>query len=162
LDSFFWIPAYFFFHKKYEKTLAVISTISLIYFGNYLFFYLIPAVRPQHSFALVTIPDQQARGFLFGALNRALQSSAGVHGAAFPSSHAAGALGWVLAAGRYSRWLGWGLSPIVLGVGLATVYIGLRHAVDPIMGYVWGTAGFFAALAILKKRREDPRQDSGD
>lgn len=153
---FFLIPAYFFFRKKYEATFAVISIISFIYYGNYLFFYLLPAVGPHHSPALAAPHPDQMSGFLFSALNSMLQNSAGVRGAAFPSSHVAGALGWILASGRYSRRLGWGLSPIVPGVGLATVYLGLHHAVDPIVGYLWGTAGFFAALAILKKRKEDP------
>jgi membrane-associated phospholipid phosphatase len=154
---FFFIPAYFFFRKKYEETLAVISIISLIYYGNFFIFYLIPAVGPHHSSLPAQSADHQAAGFLFAALNGALQGSAGVRGAAFPSSHVAGALGWVLAAGRYSRGLGWAIAPVALGVGLATVYLGYHHAVDPIVGYVWGAAGFIIGLHWLKKRGEDPR-----
>jgi membrane-associated phospholipid phosphatase len=154
---FFLIPGYFFLRKKYEETLAVISQITLIYYGNFILFYLIPAVGPHHSSVLAQSGDHQSGGFLFAALNAVLQGSAGVRGAAFPSSHVAGALGWVLAAGRYSRRLGWALAPVALGVGLATVYLGYHHAVDPMAGYVWGAAGFIIGLRWLKKRGEDPR-----
>jgi membrane-associated phospholipid phosphatase len=153
---FFLIPGYFFFRKKYEEAFAVISLISLIYYANFIIFYLIPAVGPNHSSVLAQPDNQQAAGFLFAALNGALQGAAGVHGAAFPSSHVAGVLGWVLAAGRYSRRLGWALSPVALGVGLATVYLGYHHAVDPIAGYFWGAICFVVALRWLKRRAEDP------
>ncbi|MBM3310068.1 MAG: phosphatase PAP2 family protein [Candidatus Aminicenantes bacterium] len=151
------IPLSFFIRRKYEKTIAVLSLINLTYYSNYLLFLLLPALSPSHSPALAGLHTPPGSGYLFFHLNRALQSSGGVHGAAFPSSHVAGALVWVLAAARYGGKKAYLLLVVVLGVSLATVYMGYHHALDPIVGALWGGLCYAAALAWMKRRGEDPR-----
>jgi len=93
---------------------------------------------------------------LFVEINRIVQAQAGISTGAFPSSHVAGALVWVLAALRYNRKLGYVLAPVIFGMGFSVVYTGLHHAVDPIFGYIWGAVCYLIALKLIKKRVEDP------
>ena len=151
------IPLYFFFRRQYEKTFSILSLVNLTYYSNYLLFLLLPALSPSHAPALAGLHTPPADGYFFFHLNQALQSSGGVHGAAFPSSHVAGALVWVLAAARYGGRKAYALLVIVAGISLATVYMGYHHAVDPLAGFLWGGLMFAVALGWMKRRGEDPR-----
>ena len=97
-----------------------------------------PVVGPQSSPMLQALQTNQLGSYFFAEINLIVQANGSSFGASFPSSHVSGALVWVLSAGRYSRKLGYVLAPIALGIGMATVYLGLHHALDPIYGYIWG------------------------
>lgn len=151
------VPLSFFLRKKTEETFAVLSLINLTYYVNYVLFLLFPALSPSHAPALAGLHTPPSEGYLFFHLNRALQDSAGIHGAAFPSSHVAGALVWVLASARYGGRKAYALFVIFVGVVLATVYMGYHHAVDPPAGALWGGLGYLIGLRWLRRRGEDPR-----
>jgi len=150
------VPLFFFLRKKYEETFAVLSLINLTYYSNYLLFLLLPTLSPSHSPALAALHTPPSEGYFFFHLNKALQSTGGVHGAAFPSSHVAGALVWALAAVRYGGKKAGVLFVIVAGISLATFYMGYHHAVDPMAGFLWGGLSFGVGLRWLKRRGEDP------
>jgi len=153
---FLLVPLYFFVRQKKQETFAVLSVVTLSYFSNYFLFFLMPVVSPQESSLLQALQIKQHGGFLIAEFNRTVQASGSSLGASFPSSHVSGALVWVLIAWRYSRKLGYIFAPVALGIGIATVYLGLHHAIDPICGYIWGTFCYFIALKLIKQRREDP------
>jgi membrane-associated phospholipid phosphatase len=154
---FLLIPLYFYARKRNEEAWAIYSLATFTYLTNYVLFFLMPALSPNFIPMLQQLQVKEQTGYLFTALNRIIQASGGVTGAAFPSSHVAGALVWMLAGWRYSRKVGIISAPIVLTIGASTVYMSLHHAVDPISGYLWGAICFFIALKLIKKRGEDPR-----
>jgi len=151
------IPLYFFCRKKKQEAFAIFSLTTFTYLCNYFFFFLMPVLGPRAVPLIQELQVRQHSGYLFTEINRILQAIGGVSGAAFPSSHVAGALAWFLAAWRYSKKLGYLTAPIAFTIGISTVYMNLHHAVDFISGYLWGAVGFFIALKLIKKRGEDPR-----
>jgi len=154
---FLLIPLYFYVRKRKQEAYAIYSLATFTYFTNYVLFFLIPVLGPKAVPLLQQLQIKEHTGYLFTALNRILQASGGVAGAAFPSSHVAGALVWMLAGWRYSKKVGFISAPISLTIGVSTVYMNLHHAVDPISGYIWGAICFFIALKLIKERGEDPK-----
>jgi membrane-associated phospholipid phosphatase len=165
LMNFFYVAYYPFFiliplsllvYKKKQEVFAVFSMACFTYFTNFFLFYLLPTLDPYNVPILQALQIKQQTGYLFVEINRIVQARAGIITGAFPSSHIAGALVWVLAALRYNRKLGYVLAPVIFGMGFSVVYTGLHHAVDPIFGYIWGAACYLIALKLIKKRGEDP------
>jgi membrane-associated phospholipid phosphatase len=154
---FLLIPLYFYARKRKQEAFAIYSFATFSYLTNYVFFFLMPALGPKTIPFLQQLQVKEHTGYLFTALNRIIQAGGGVAGAAFPSSHVAGALVWMLAGWRYSKKVGIISAPISLTIGVSTVYMNLHHALDPIAGYLWGIICFFIALKLIKKRGEDPR-----
>jgi membrane-associated phospholipid phosphatase len=153
---FLFIPFYFMLRKKIKEAYAVFSLTTFAYLSNYALFFLMPVLDPQATPLIQVLQYKENTGYLFVWINSVIQLTSGVAGAAFPSSHVAGALVWILAAWRYSHKVGLLLSPIALGIGISTVYLGIHHAVDPIAGYIWGVVCFIIAVKLIKKRGEDP------
>jgi len=153
---FILVPCLLYFRNKKQETLAVFSILSFTYLTNFFLFFLIPTLDPNHVPLLQELHVKEQAGYLFVPLNKFIQGTGGIPVAAFPSSHVAGALVWALVAIRYIRKLGYVLLPVAIGVGLSVVYIQLHHALDPIVGYIWGTLCYLVALKLIKKRGEDP------
>jgi len=153
---FILIPLSLFICKKREEALAVFSMTSFTYFTNFFLFYLLPALDPENVPMLQALHIKQQTGFVFVEINRIVQAQGGIRTGAFPSSHVAGALVWVLSALRYNRKLGYVLAPVAFGIGFSVVYTGLHYAVDPISGYIWGALCYPIVLKLIKKRGEDP------
>jgi len=153
---FILVPFLLYFRNKKQETLAVFSILSFTYLTNFFLFFLIPTLDPNHVPLLQELHVKEQAGYLFVPLNKFIQGTGGIPVAAFPSSHVAGALVWALVAIRYIRKLGYVLLPVAIGVGLSVVYIQLHHALDPIVGYIWGTLCYLVALKLIKKRGEDP------
>ncbi len=65
-------------------------------------------------------------------------------GAAFPSSHVAGAVVIWLLAWKLSRGVFWAFAPVVPALILGTVYGGFHYAVDALAGVATGVAGYLA------------------
>lgn len=150
------IPASLYIKKREKALLAVLSAIMLTYLSNFFLFFVFPAAAPHHIPEIQAQHTQELAGPLFSRFNREVQSSRGIVGAAFPSSHVAGTLVWVLLALRYNRKLGKFLIPVAVGMPLASVYLRLHHALDPIVGLIWGLLCYGAALKLLQVRGEDP------
>lgn len=155
---FLLIPLSLFIRKKREETFAVFSLATFVYLSNFCFFYLLPVISPPFIPMLQKLQISQQTGYLFVEVNRIVQAKGGMPFGAFPSSHVAGALVWVLCSLRYNRKLGYALAPIALGIAFSTVYMGLHHGVDPVFGYIWGAIAFTIALRLIKVRGEDPQK----
>ena len=165
LMSFFYCVYYLFIplvsltlycRGKKEAARASFSLATLAYFSNFVLFFLIPVLAPDKVATLQEMKRADYSGYFFSWLNRSIQAKAGVTGAAFPSSHIAGALIWVLMALKYQRKLGYVLLPCLAGVCLSTVYLGYHHAVDPIFGLLWGALCYWLGWKILRARGEAP------
>lgn len=154
------VPISLFLSKRKEETFSVFSVATFVYFSNFILFFFLPAYAPQHIPWLQKLHTHEMTGFLFVEINRIIQSQGAVHGACFPSSHVAGAFAWVFLALRYIRKLGYALIPVAIGVAFGTVYMKLHHAVDPIIGIIWGVIAYGIAMKILRRRNEDPLRRS--
>jgi membrane-associated phospholipid phosphatase len=153
---FLLVPLIFYIRKKKEVSYAIYSLATFTYMTNFVIFYLLPALGAKPAPMLEGLHVKEHTGFLFVELNRIVQAKGGIACGAFPSSHVAGALVWVLSALRYEKKIGYIILPIAIGIGFSTVYMTLHHAVDPIAGYIWGALSFILGLKLIKIRGEDP------
>ncbi|MEW5901259.1 MAG: phosphatase PAP2 family protein [Acidobacteriota bacterium] len=142
--------------KKYDAALAAFSIATLTLLTNFFLFFLFPALSPQMAESLQPLHPKEYSGYFVASLTKFIQAHGAQPGGTFPSSHISEAIAWSLAALRYQANLGYFLLVFVVGVSISTVYLGYHHALDPILGVLWGIAWFPIALKILKARREDP------
>ena len=150
------IPLFLYASGQKREARAVLSIATFVYFSNFFLFFIFPACSPPFVPVIRELHTIPQTGFAFVNIHHFVQSNGGIPGGCFPSSHVAGAFAWVLCAFRYKRKLGWVLMPIAAGVFFATVYNGVHHAVDPIIGVVWGILMFRIALKWVQIRGEDP------
>jgi len=141
---------------KRAEALAAFSFLSVTLLSNYVLFYLLPCLSPSMAEGVMELHTKTHSGYFFAWLIRTIQSSAGIAGGAFPSSHIAEVFVLSLVALRYVRKLGYFLLPLTVGVSISTFYLRYHHAVDPLFGYVWGAICFLLTLKLLKNRGEDP------
>ena len=140
------VPVLLVFRRRFDSAIAGYGAILLTYAANFALFVLLPAKSPPQI--LQQYPDLQPSpftGFVLGDLIRSLQASDSVTGAAFPSSHIAGSMVCTLVALRFLPRVGRLLVTLLLGMSVATVYLGYHHALDPIFGLLLGAAGYLAA-----------------
>lgn len=151
------LPAFLLLRRRPERALAAASVIAVNYATIFGFFILVPVKGPQFSGAeFPTINASDYGGYFFADLLRSLQSTESVIGAAFPSSHVAGAVACAIAAAWWMPRLGVVLVPLSIGLAASTVYLGYHHAVDPIVGVAWGAAAACGARAWMRARGEEP------
>lgn len=133
-----------------QKVYHFLFLISSTFAFSFIIFLLCPAqgawvyIREQHT--------MEPKGGFFLALIRLIQHGGTIQGGAFPSSHVAAAWVSTLSAWRYLRPVGYVLSPLALGVTLATVYCRYHYAVDAIAGIVLGTIVYIAGIRFLVRR----------
>lgn len=165
LMSFFYASYYLFLPSvvlvlyikgKRTAALAAFSFLSVTLLSNYVLFYLLPCLSPSMAEGVMELHTETHSGYFFDWVIKTIQSSTGIAGGAFPSSHISEVFVLSLVALRYVRKLGYILLPMTFGVTISTFYLRYHHAVDPLFGYVWGALCFFVTLQLLKKRGEDP------
>ena len=150
------VPLALVISRKRRELHAILSFITFLYLGSFVLFFLFPAVGPNRASELVSLDQAQPSGYLFAWINRQVQAHMGIAGAAFPSSHVAGAFVWVFTVLRYQRKLGYFLIPIPLGITAASIYLGLHHVLDPLFGILWAGVCALLVLKWLQRRGEDP------
>lgn len=121
---------------------GVMAASILSYLLCYVVFIVFPTEGPAHT--LRHLHTEPLAGGPFSQLVTSLQAGAGVHGNAFPSAHAAGAVAALIFAGRYAPRLAAWLSPFVLAMCIGAVYYRYHYAADLVAGIVVGgvAAGF--------------------
>lgn len=128
--------------REFRYVLAtVLGTFYLCYFCFILFPVAGPWYRHPH-------PDASTLGLSFQGLVLAVLTRAAAKGAAFPSSHVAGAVVIWLLSWRFARRVFWILAPIVPALALGTIYGGYHYAVDAGAGLLVGILGYLAAPRI--------------
>ncbi len=141
---------------KQTAALAAFSFLSVALLSNYVLFYLLPCLSPSMAGGIMELHTKTHSGYFFAWVIRTIQSSAGIAGGAFPSSHISEVFVLSLVALRYAKKLGFILLPLTIGVSISTFYLGYHHVVDPLFGYVWGALCFLITLRVLRNRGEDP------
>lgn len=128
---------------------GVMAASILSYLLCYAVFIVLPTEGPAHT--LRHLHTEPLTGGPFSQLLTSLQAGAGVHGNAFPSAHAAGAVAALTFAWRYAPRLAAWLSPFVLAMCIGAVYHRYHYAVDLLAGIVVGGAA--AGFVMLAQSR---------
>jgi membrane-associated phospholipid phosphatase len=140
-----------------DMTLRLITT----YVFCYLFYLTLPTVGP-HEFGQ-PFEGALSDGFFY-QLGAGAHSSGNVRGAAFPSSHVAGAVtiawaGW--------KWLPKGVAVLLtleaVGVMMSTVYTQNHYGVDSIAGLAWAVLiQMWVVPVLLRRPATSRRRPAGD
>jgi membrane-associated phospholipid phosphatase len=109
----------------------LVLLLAAVFFGSYLFFVLFPVESPYYLFDRL---DPPLAGRFFFDLAHAVSSRGGARGGAFPSAHASGATVLWLVAWRYQPRLAGLLTPLMLGLIVATVYGRFHYVLDTVAG----------------------------
>jgi membrane-associated phospholipid phosphatase len=127
---------------------AFMAATVLAFLACYAVFVAFPTEGPRHSLRhLHTAP--LTGGPVWSAV-LLIQSSAGVHGNAFPSAHAAGAAVALVFAFRHARAMAVWLLPLVLLMCVGAVYLRYHYASDMAAGLL---VGAIAAGCVRSPRR---------
>ena len=110
-----------------------------VMFGSYLFFVLFPLASPYYRFERLR-PPLSGR-FSFNLVHE-VSARGGARGGAFPSAHVSGAVVVWLVALRHQPRVAGLLSPLILGLIVATVYGRFHYVLDT-------RAGFGVALTAV-------------
>ncbi len=140
-----------YFQRRVHVFRVFATTAALTMYSCYLTFMLFPVQGPYYTF-----PRLHLTGFFPGLVQAYLQNGAAV-GAAFPSSHVAGAIMVAVMAHRFSRRLSYALILLALGIAVGTVYGGFHYAIDSLTGLVFGLLTAFLGprlhAALLRRIR---------
>jgi membrane-associated phospholipid phosphatase len=126
-------------------------TITVTFFISFLGFIFFPVAGPR--FALADLYQRELGGGLISHFVHNFMYSAGIHGAAMPSSHVAVALVVLVYAKRHHRILFYVLSPLVLSLFAATVYGRFHYVSDVFAGLLVGGLGIWVCDRIIKKQK---------
>jgi membrane-associated phospholipid phosphatase len=128
---------------------AFMAATMLAFIVCYAIFVTFPTEGPRHT--LSHLHTEPLRGGPVWSAVLFIQSSAGVHGNAFPSAHAAGAMVALVFAWRDARALAWWMLPFVLLMCVGAVHLRYHYASDMIAGVLIGAI----ACGYLRSRRRD-------
>ncbi|NOY88977.1 MAG: phosphatase PAP2 family protein [FCB group bacterium] len=152
---YFWILIFLlvlFIKKDYEIIKSYLTATTLTFFLSYIIFFLYPIEGPRWYFAGQYI--HQIEGPIFRKLVNLLISKGAVRGGCMPSTHFGVALVIILYCFKYYRKTGWILLPLLIGLGIGTVW-GRFHYVSDV--FVGGTIGLIMALLVWKFYPIPPR-----
>ena len=124
----------------------VMDATVLAYLACYVVFIFFPTEGPAHTLATqhnFPLPGGGPFHWMVGLI----QSSAGVHGNAFPSAHVAGGVVALFFGWKYASKLGFALTPLVVLLCIGAVYDRYHYVSDVIAGIV---VGVIASLIIEK------------
>jgi membrane-associated phospholipid phosphatase len=152
----------FFFQKRFAALRVFVTTQMLTMYGCYLVFIFFPVQGPWYTPPHPAVADHA----VFARLVHAMLEGSAARGAAFPSSHVAGAVSVALVAFRFSRRLSYALGVIALSTVVATVYGGFHYAIDAVAGLVFGVviglAGPRVHAAISRRIRGEVLPPGGE
>ena len=144
--------------NRKREVLAASAFVMLAYCINYVLFFLFPAVNPRMVPEIAALDTTEYTGYLFGALEHAIQGNQGaVAGASFPSAHVTGTVSFTLVAYRFfGAKVGLLYTVICIGTVIGTVYMGFHHGADPIGGVVVALGSYPLTKWLLNRRGELP------
>jgi membrane-associated phospholipid phosphatase len=142
-----------FFRRDYEIIKNSLAAICLAFFLSYLLFFLYPIEGPRWHFALQYV--HPVEGPVFRQIAEFFIDSAAVRGGCMPSSHFAVALVILIYSLRYYSRAGWLLLPVVIGLGIGTVWGRFHYASDVVVG---GLVGLVSVLLVGKLDPRYPRR----
>jgi membrane-associated phospholipid phosphatase len=142
-------PAALWISRRYHAARRTLFAVTCTFFACYLLFILFPVAGPRYLFDLSHNAATQVwpARFVQWMLN-----NGDAWGAAFPSSHVAGAVVATVMAYRSWRPLGLILAPFTVGLVLSVVYGQFHYGVDALTGLM--VAGLVLTLVGLRARDE--------
>lgn len=139
-----------YFGSKVKEFDDLLFTSAVAYYISYLGFVFFPVEGPR--FALAAAHQVQLEGGFFTSLAQGLIHTAGIRGAAMPSSHVAVALVVIVYARRHHRLLYYVLFPLVASLLVSTVYGRFHYVSDVAAGILVGTASILLCDRVIEKR----------
>jgi membrane-associated phospholipid phosphatase len=130
----------------------VVTSTAAAYVSGYVIAMLVPMEGPRH--ALAALHPAPLEGGVLTALIAEIQRFGGVHGAAFPSLHVAGAMVAVLCARSCRRAMFWIFLPLFAGMCVSAVYTRYHYAVDVLGGLLIGWLGWKAGTRLEAGRAD--------
>ena len=137
--------AYMFLRKDYEILKNFLAASSLTFFLSYFLFFLYPVEGPRWHFMAEYV--NQIEGPVFRQITEFFIEKGAVRGGCMPSSHFGLALVILIYCFKYYRNIAWMLMPIVIGLGIGTVW-GRFHYISDV--FVGGLIGLFSVLFVWK------------
>lgn len=140
--------------KQEHRTQFATFTLALCiaYYLCYVIFILFPIEGPYHTLRHLQ-QTHEMHGWIFTAAVELVEKHGRIHGGAFPSAHVAGSVVALIAAFRWSKKLGWALTPLIIGVMISTVYGRYHYAADIWGGVLMGVIGCWAANVFMRRKR---------
>lgn len=131
------IPAFVIYtllRSDYETLKRGLTACCIMFFSSYILFSLYPLEGPRWFLADRYLYPLD--GYLFFGLVKYIIDNAAVHGGAMPSSHIGVALVILVYTLRSYRTLGLWLLPIVIGLGIGTVWGRFHYLSDVVVGII--------------------------
>ena len=154
---YFWIIVFLlalFIKKDYEIIKSYLTATTLTFFLSYIIFFLYPIEGPRWYFTGQY--THQINGPVFRKLVNLFISKGAIRGGCMPSTHFGIALVILLYCFKYYRKTGWILLPLLIGLGIGTVW-GRFHYVSDI--FVGGTIGLIMVLLVWKYYQINKNKD---
>jgi membrane-associated phospholipid phosphatase len=129
------LAGFLYLHGRRREFRYVINTVLGTFYACFLCFILFPVAGPWYH---LPHPSAAAIGAFFPQLVHTVLTHGASKGAAFPSSHVAGAVVIWLLSWRFARRVFWLLALIVPALVLGTIYGGFHYAVDVAAGAAVG------------------------
>ena len=119
----------------------MVFSISVAFFISYYGFILFPVVGPRYQ--LAGLYNGPLTGYVVTPLQQFIMKYGDIRGRCMPSSHVAVALVILLLAWSYRKRMAIFLTPLVIGLSIATVYNRYHYVSDVVMGVVVGLVAFY-------------------
>lgn len=148
----FWL----YFRRRYEAFRVFATSVACTFASCFLAFVFFPVRGPYYEFPGHVVPHLG----LFPPLVYGMLERGASVGAAFPSSHVAGATVVALMSFRLERRLTPFLGLLAIGIAIGTVYGGFHYAIDALAGALVGI--FWAAMGPVVHARLLRRLRRGD
>lgn len=125
-----------FFKKDYQIVKSFLTAACLAFFCSYVLFFLYPIEGPRWHFAGEYVNGIE--GPVFRRFTELMIEVGAVHGGCMPSSHFAVALVILMYCYKYYGRAGWAVLPLVLCLGIGTVWGRFHYVSDVLVGGIIG------------------------
>jgi membrane-associated phospholipid phosphatase len=151
------LGAYLWLRGRRREFAVFIASTCAAYYLCYVIFVLFPIESPHHT--LRHLQQVELLGGPFTAFINLLEKHGRVHGGAFPSAHVAGSVVALISAGRFARRIGWALTPLVLGICVATVYGRYHYVMDVFAGALAAAIGCWLGAWLCGHHRRSKERN---
>ncbi len=128
----------------------MVFSVSVAFFISYYGFILFPVEGPRYE--LAGLYNGPLTGYVVTPFQQWIMKNGDIHGGCMPSSHVAVALVILLLAWSYRRRMAIFLTPLVVGLFIATVYNRYHYVSDVVMGIAVGLVAFYWGKRIYSPK----------
>jgi membrane-associated phospholipid phosphatase len=138
-----------YYRREWHAYWSVMTYSAVAYAIGYVISIFFPIESPW--FAMAGAWHGELRGGVFTVLINFIEHYGRVRGAAFPSEHVAGSVAALLGAWRHRRWLFWVMLPLVVCMGVSTVWGRYHYVADVFGGIVTGALGYWIGKWVMRR-----------